>query len=87
MIERALETYSLSLEAVQASDSEASAESAYIANLNEHWFTIRRVGAQSFNLNSLFSEPQLLQPTHLGMFLTQVWARDQLLSTSLLIIL
>jgi hypothetical protein len=34
---------------------------AYICNLHEHWFTIRRIDGQYYNLNSLQDNP-----THVG---------------------
>nr|CAD7399849.1 unnamed protein product [Timema poppensis] len=45
---------------------------AYICNYRDHWFTIRRLGHQWFNLNSLLTGPELLSDTHLTMFLAQL---------------
>lgn len=45
---------------------------AYICNYRDHWFTIRRLGNQWFNLNSLLSGPELVSDTYLDMFLTQL---------------
>ena len=45
---------------------------AYICNHLEHWFTIRRLGNQWFNLNSLLSGPQLISNTYLSVFLAQL---------------
>ena len=38
----------------------------------EHWFTIRRLGSQWFNLNSLLEGPELVSNTYLGEFLAQL---------------
>lgn len=45
---------------------------AYICNMREHWFTIRRLGFQWFNLNSLLAFPELLSNTYLALFLAQL---------------
>ena len=44
---------------VRAKASAISA-TAYICNMREHWFTIRRLGSQWFNLNSLLEGPELV---------------------------
>lgn len=46
--------------------------SAYICNFGEHWFAIRQIGRQWFNLNSLLTGPELLSDTFLRLFLTQL---------------
>ncbi|XP_071439782.1 ataxin-3-like [Hetaerina americana] len=45
---------------------------AYICNYRDHWFTIRRLGNQWFNLNSMLTGPELLSNTYLAMFLAQL---------------
>lgn len=45
---------------------------AYICNFKQHWITIRKLGNQWFNLNSLLTGPELLSNTYLGMFLAQL---------------
>ncbi|KAK0084280.1 hypothetical protein PV325_007324 [Microctonus aethiopoides] len=45
---------------------------AYICNYKGHWFTIRKIGHQWFNLNSILSGPQLLSDTYLAMFFAQL---------------
>ncbi|KAJ8687999.1 hypothetical protein QAD02_023794 [Eretmocerus hayati] len=45
---------------------------AYICNYKGHWFTIRKLGNQWFNLNSMLSGPQLISDTYLAMFLAQL---------------
>lgn len=45
---------------------------AYICNYKGHWFTIRKLGKQWFNLNSMLSGPQLISDTYLAMYLAQL---------------
>ncbi|XP_066589720.1 ataxin-3-like [Prorops nasuta] len=45
---------------------------AYICNYKGHWFTIRKLGNQWFNLNSLLNGPQLISDTYLAMYLAQL---------------
>ncbi|XP_023245868.1 ataxin-3 [Copidosoma floridanum] len=45
---------------------------AYICNYKGHWFTIRKLGKQWFNLNSTLSGPHLISDTYLALFLTQL---------------
>ncbi|MFH4980266.1 hypothetical protein AB6A40_006975 [Gnathostoma spinigerum] len=45
---------------------------AYICNLAEHWFAVRRIGFQWFNLNSLLPSPKLISDTYLSLFFAQL---------------
>ncbi|PNF30246.1 hypothetical protein B7P43_G01247 [Cryptotermes secundus] len=45
---------------------------AFICNYRDHWFTVRRLGQQWFNLNSLLTGPELISDTYLAMFLAQL---------------
>lgn len=45
---------------------------AYICNYHDHWFTIRKLGRQWFNLNSMLSGPQLISDTYLSVYLAQL---------------
>jgi len=47
-------------------------EHAFICNLQQHWFTIRKLGHQWFNLNSTQSGPVLITETYLSLFLAQL---------------
>ncbi|XP_054758110.1 ataxin-3-like isoform X1 [Lytechinus pictus] len=47
-------------------------ECAFICNFREHWLTIRKLGDQWFNLNSLLTGPELISHTYLSMFLAQL---------------
>jgi len=45
---------------------------AFICNLQEHWYTLRRFGdlpSRWYNLNSLLSQPEWVSQTYLGMML------------------
>ncbi|XP_020297074.1 ataxin-3-like isoform X2 [Pseudomyrmex gracilis] len=52
--------------------NDPSRMSAYICNYKGHWFTIRKLGNQWFNLNSMLSGPQLISDTYLAMYLAQL---------------
>ena len=54
--------------------------SAFICNYHEHWFTIRKIGHQWFNLDSTFRRPKLLSETYLDIYLAQIMAEGQLMS-------
>uniref|UniRef100_A0A1I8HQX1 Ataxin-3 homolog n=1 Tax=Macrostomum lignano TaxID=282301 RepID=A0A1I8HQX1_9PLAT len=56
----------------QRARDDPTAVSAYICNFREHWFTIRRLGSQWFNLNSLLSGPELISESYLTLFLAQL---------------
>lgn len=45
---------------------------AYICNYHDHWFTIRKLGHQWFNLNSMLTGPQLITDTYLSVYLAQL---------------
>ncbi|GBC07063.1 hypothetical protein RclHR1_07220005 [Rhizophagus clarus] len=50
-------------------------ELAYICNLREHWFTLRKFGGLSsrwYNLDSLLRGPESISQTYLGMLLNQL---------------
>ncbi|KAI1895423.1 hypothetical protein AGOR_G00106130 [Albula goreensis] len=47
-------------------------EKAFICNYKEHWFTVRKLGKQWFNLNSLLTGPELISDTYLALFLAQL---------------
>ncbi|XP_068110702.1 ataxin-3 isoform X2 [Hyperolius riggenbachi] len=47
-------------------------ERAFICNYKEHWFTVRKLGRQWFNLNSLLTGPELISDTYLALFLAQL---------------
>ncbi|XP_054716248.1 LOW QUALITY PROTEIN: ataxin-3-like [Uloborus diversus] len=45
---------------------------AYICHFREHWLTVRKIGAQWFDLNSLLEGPQLVSSTFLSLYLAQL---------------
>ncbi|KAH7730329.1 peptidase [Aphelenchoides avenae] len=45
---------------------------AYILNLHEHWFTVRKFGKQWIVLNSVKSGPEMITDTYLGVFFAQL---------------
>ncbi|NXR30071.1 ATX3 protein, partial [Zosterops hypoxanthus] len=47
-------------------------EKSFICNYKEHWFTVRKLGKQWFNLNSLLMGPELISDTYLALFLAQL---------------
>ncbi|XP_004837073.1 ataxin-3 isoform X3 [Heterocephalus glaber] len=47
-------------------------EKSFICNYKEHWFTVRKLGKQWFNLNSLLTGPELISDTYLALFLAQL---------------
>jgi ataxin-3 len=63
---------------------------AFILNLDQHWFTLRRFGDASplieadegnglwFNLNSSLPAPEWLSKTYLGMVISQAEAEGKL---------
>jgi len=80
VISKALSDWNLRLVPFTADDQVAACarvdptcQSAYICNFREHWFTIRRFASQQwFNLNSVLNGPELISPTYLHMFLSQL---------------
>jgi hypothetical protein len=47
-------------------------QQAFICNHESHWLTVRRLGQQWFNLNSLLKKPELISDTYLSLFLHQL---------------
>ncbi|KAG8561850.1 hypothetical protein GDO81_015502 [Engystomops pustulosus] len=56
----------------QTLDIDPINERAFICNYKEHWFTVRKLGKQWFNLNSLLTGPELISDTYLALFLAQL---------------
>ncbi|XP_071057429.1 ataxin-3-like [Onthophagus taurus] len=77
VISAALEVWGLELVPYSSSDervkqSEPDKMRAFICNYKDHWFTVRRIGIQWFNLNSLLPRPELISDTYLSLFLAQL---------------
>lgn len=47
-------------------------ESAFLINMGEHWFTIRRIGNTWYDFNSQKPAPEEIQPLHLEAYLAQL---------------
>ena len=60
---------------VRSSKSNPQHEVAFLCNLNEHWFTIRSINDQWWNLNSLFPAPQPLGTFYLAAFIEETKAQ------------
>ncbi|CAH8490953.1 unnamed protein product [Schistosoma turkestanicum] len=79
VISAALQIWSLELvpflrqcpEAELARQNPAS-QNAFICHYQHHWFTIRKLGQQWFNLNSILSKPKLISETYLAIYLAQL---------------
>ncbi|KAF5279000.1 hypothetical protein FQA39_LY05678 [Lamprigera yunnana] len=79
VISSALEVWGLELvpytstdERVQSALNDPTSMQAFICNHKDHWFTIRRIANQWFNLNSLLPMPELISNTHLSLILAQL---------------
>lgn len=64
-----LSAVSLSSPAAAAERAEPQHEWAFVCNLNEHWFTVRKVQDGWYNFNSLFPGPEPLSQFYLSAFL------------------
>lgn len=76
VISSALQVWGLELVPYSSTDDRVKSDpcrmKAFICNYKDHWFTIRRLGNQWFNLNSLLSKPELISDTYLALFLAQL---------------
>ncbi|XP_062599167.1 ataxin-3-like [Saccostrea cucullata] len=79
VIVKALQVWGLNVVQFNSQDTIAKearqnpvAQNAYICNFRDHWFCIRKIGKQWFNLNSLLTGPELISDTYLSLFLTQL---------------
>jgi len=74
VLSKALEMWGLTLASLSSPDAGNAREepqrfNAFICNLHEHWFTIRKIHGDYWNFNSLFSAPEPLSPFYLAAFL------------------
>jgi len=72
VLAEALKMYSVTPKPWRNGQSEPHLQSAFICNLREHWFTIRRLGGQWYNLNSLASTPEKITDFYLSAYLGQL---------------
>ncbi len=70
----ALEPYGLQLSASNIDHvvRNASSFEAFVLNLEQHWFTIRRIGGTYWNLDSMKKQPQAVSDFFLSAFLSQM---------------
>ena len=45
---------------------------AFVCNLDSHWFSLRKVHGEWWDLNSLLDQPRWLSPTYLGAYIGQL---------------
>lgn len=64
-----LKVTSLDAHEAQAAKTNPQQEVAFICHLQDHWFTIRKVGDQWYNFNSLYPAPEHLSNFYLSAFL------------------
>lgn len=64
--------YNSKNEIAAAARIDPTSQNAYICNFKEHWFCVRKIGKQYFNLNSLLSHPELLSTSYISLFLAQL---------------
>ncbi|KAJ3128511.1 Ataxin-3 [Nowakowskiella sp. JEL0407] len=80
VISQALSVWNLVLCSILAPEQQSArddptSEQAYICNLNEHWFTLRRFGGSPrrwYNLNSLLEHVEYVSETYLQVLLAQL---------------
>ncbi|KAJ7530808.1 hypothetical protein O6H91_14G020100 [Diphasiastrum complanatum] len=67
----ALDLKCVSLEAPEAEEARAAPhnQNAFICNLQEHWFAIRKVSNEWYNFNSLYAAPEHLSNFYLSAYL------------------
>jgi ataxin-3 len=79
VIQKALKSFSLELipytspsDLAKQARLNPTAQKAYICNFKHHWYTIRKISNYWFNLNSLFTRPELISDTYLSVLLAQL---------------
>jgi len=77
VLTKALEVVSLSATNITSpemrdANKNPQKEKAFICNLMDHWFTIRKIGGEWYNLNSLFKKVEQLTATYLQVYLEQL---------------
>lgn len=77
VLEKALEPWNLQLipitsPAAGTAANNPSMEQAFLCNLEEHWFTLRKCGDDWWNFNSLLAAPEPLSAFYLAAFLSSL---------------
>lgn len=74
VLAKALDIWDLKLISLEAHDAQQAKvnpqqEDAFICHLQDHWFTIRKVGGEWYNFNSLYPAPEHLSNFYLSAYL------------------
>jgi len=74
VIQVALQVWNLSCFPINSPDMKTAKENplkeeAFVCNLASHWLTIRKIGNEWYNFNSMLDEPQFLSDFYLSAFL------------------
>ena len=56
----------------EGSDSDPLEQQGFVVNRSDHWFTIRKINNNWWNLNSTSERPELISPFYLSAFLHQL---------------
>ena len=82
VIASALAVWDLTISPIRSSDkriqearADACSQTAFICNLEQHWFTLRRFGGSKqrwYNLDSTKAEPEYVTETYLSLFINQL---------------
>ncbi|BHF59423.1 Ataxin-3 [Sparganum proliferum] len=56
----------------EAAREDPTRQVAFICHYMQHWFAIRKLGYQWFDLNSMLSRPKLISDTYLSLYLAQL---------------
>jgi ataxin-3 len=62
-------------EEAKAADIDPTLEQAFVCNLAEHWFSIRKLRGKWWNLNSINKKPEIISDFYLDSFLAQLRAQ------------
>ncbi|KAJ3402299.1 Ataxin-3, partial [Chytridiales sp. JEL 0842] len=80
VLSSALQVWNLTLipigsRSIPTAKSDPAGQNAFILNLNEHWFTLRRFGGKRgrwYNLNSMKPKPSYVTETYISLLLSQM---------------
>eukprot|EP00053_Salpingoeca_punica_P003974 m.46334 g.46334 ORF g.46334 m.46334 type:complete len:195 (-) comp12526_c0_seq3:288-872(-) len=77
VISEALRQWNLTIEPIKSEACAAALvtpenENAFICNFEEHWFTLRKIDGEWYNLDSQFQQPAKVSQLHLGLLLAEL---------------
>jgi len=75
VLSEALNVFDLKVEALGKKQPPPNAE-AFICNLQEHWFTLRKIHNHWWDLNSLYKKPNWVSPLYLSVYLDTLRASN-----------